>query len=144
MVSLIGNGITLEESLRQFADLIQPHLLKLFLSQLIFLRVFPVIGAGEDIQPTEILGIITMSSMQEISNPSIPVIVELLEHVSSLPVLAQCVIEGVKSHEFQVLQGPVIGHRRHEKISCCVLDSELSSVSDVDADCVSKAKQDRS
>lgn len=85
-----------------------------------------------------------MSSMQKISNPSIPVIVELLEHMSSLSILAQCVIEGVKSHEFQVLQGPVIGHRRHEEISCGVLDSELSSVSDVDADRVSKTEQNRS
>lgn len=85
---MIVTMVTLEESFRQFADLIQPNLLELFLSKLIFLSVFPVIGAGEDIQSTEVFGIIAMSSMQKISDPSVPVIVELLEHVSSLSVLA--------------------------------------------------------
>lgn len=111
MVSSIFNGVTLEEPFGQLADLIQPYLFKLLLSHLILFCVFPVVGAGENVQPAEVLGIIAMSSMQEVSNPSVPVIVELLQHVSSLSFLAERVIERVKSHKFQVLQGPIIGHR---------------------------------
>lgn len=60
--------------------------------------VLPVISAGEDIQSSDALGVITVAAMQEIAYPFIPHIAKSLQHVPPLPFLAQRVVDGVKRH----------------------------------------------
>ncbi len=75
-----------------------PYNLELLFGKFILFGKFPVVRACEDIQPADTLAVIKVDSMQKLSNPSCPAVIELLKHMSALTVPAQRVIYGVQSN----------------------------------------------
>lgn len=82
-----------------------------------------------------------MRSRNEFSHPIVPLLLEGLKQCSLLLAVSQTMIDRVQSYKLKMLKRPIVRDHSDEKVSSRVLNTQFSSVSNVDADCIAQAKQ---
>lgn len=86
----------MKEIFRKPIDFSVANNFKFFLGKLVLFGVLPIVGACEDIKPTNALSVIKMDAMQKLGDPGCPAVIELLKHMSSLTIFTESMIDGVQ------------------------------------------------
>jgi hypothetical protein len=84
-------------------------MLELLLGPFVLLTELPVVGTGKDVQSTD-LGplLLSVRAVQELGDPFVPAVVELLQDLTTLTLLAEGVVYRVHCQQLEVFQCPVV------------------------------------